>query len=81
MQDIFQFREQIHNCQGSREIPNLITGALKFILGSIKQIIQGARKKGPNFKGSRNLGTPPPLQGLKYDRLNLPTETTFTFLH
>ena len=31
----------------------------KIILGSIKKIIQGGRRKGPNVKGSRELGTRP----------------------
>ena len=34
-------------------------GAQKCILGSIEKIIQGAGRKGSNFEGSRELGTPP----------------------
>ncbi len=39
---------------------NFDLGSRKIVFGSIKKIIHGAGRKGSNFKGSRELGTPPP---------------------
>ena len=40
-------------------MPNLIQVARNFIWGCTKKIIQGAGIKGSNFKGCRELGSPP----------------------
>ena len=40
-------------------------GSTKNILGSIKKIIQGARRKGSNFKGSSEMGEQVPIEHVK----------------
>ena len=69
---IFNFTgSKFTNVKGARRYRNRFREHEKLIWGASRKINQGAGRKGSNFKGSRELGTPPPLAGSRYSNYSM----------